>query len=451
MKTRILMVMVFSCLFAGNSFGADDWYVIKDSGGTTDQSIMYDDGDQVCVDYNITTPGQACPASDLVKFAINGYFSSTGFSAYLDENATYSSVYGGTDSSCSQQPYPSDCNAVTVAGGRSNRAADYSFVGGGYSNHCDPVYGVVGGGSSNHINGRADYSAIVGGYANTIGYEQNFGLENRFSIIGGGYGNSINSDNTYSSDYSVIAGGKDNLIDGTSPYSVVSGGRYNVAAEDYASVGGGYHNIASDNYATVCGGYSNVASGIGSTAWGYNNDATGDYSTVGGAACNATGTGSTAIGYYTTASGAYSIALGLNAYATHAGSVVISSGTGGACNSGDSEELRVCMDNAVFTGDIWADDYHEFSPYPPDLETAYDAVFSMQSLPDGEYDPDDTSKQLDHEKLHPFIYRENEDGRAAASIGAIISAQNEVIKDLAARNILLEARIAQIERVLGVQ
>jgi len=75
----------------------------------------------------------------------------------------------------------------------------------------------------------------------------------------------------------------------------------------------------------------------------------------------------------------------------------------------------------------------------------------MQRLPDGEYDPNDVHKQLDHSWLADSIARETPDGKPAYSLGAVTGAQNEVIKNLIARNILLEARIAKIESLLVVK
>ncbi len=81
--------------------------------------------------------------------------------------------------------------------------------------------------------------------------------------------------------------------------------------------------------------------------------------------------------------------------------------------------------------------FDDRTPYPRNLQTAYDAVFSMKRLPDGDYRPDDKEHQLDHAGLHEFI-RSGENKR---DLSATVSAQNEVIKDLV-------TRIEQLERQL---
>ncbi|MBD3375755.1 hypothetical protein GF406_12025 [candidate division KSB1 bacterium] len=81
--------------------------------------------------------------------------------------------------------------------------------------------------------------------------------------------------------------------------------------------------------------------------------------------------------------------------------------------------------------------FDDRTPYPENLQTAYDAIFSMNRLPDGAYRSDDKEHQLDHAGLHPFV-RSGENKR---DLSATVSAQNEVIKDLV-------TRIEQLERQL---
>jgi hypothetical protein len=102
-------------------------------------------------------------------------------------------------------------------------------------------------------------------------------------------------------------------------------------------------------------------------------------------------------------------------------------------------------------GNMYADDFIPNCPYPGSLDEAYTAVLSMQRLPDGEYDPNDVHKQLDHSWLADSIARETPSGKPGYSLGAVTGAQNEVIKDLIARNIQLEARLAKIEADLGIR
>lgn len=302
----------------------------------------------------------------------------------------------------------------TISGGYSNSIgyssshdsqAEYSTIGGGYDNSIAP-----------YIDDNCEYSTISGGRHNNIQRDC------QYCSIGGGYYNAIGPNSGNSSDYSVIVGGRQNIISGTSPYAVISGGIWNEATNDYA---------------VVCGGYNNESGYAASVGGGMSNTASGSYSTVPG-------------GIQNTASGSYSLAAGWSAVADDNYSFVWSDGNQ-TCYSDSSRQYKVCALESRFTGTVLAADFDYLSPYPENVETAYEAVMSMQRLPDGEYDPEDTSRQLDHESLHPFIRRVAADGQPAASIGSIIGAQNEVIKDLIARNNMLEARVARLEAVLGIK
>jgi hypothetical protein len=102
--------------------------------------------------------------------------------------------------------------------------------------------------------------------------------------------------------------------------------------------------------------------------------------------------------------------------------------------------------NLYARGDVSGESITDRTPYPQDLQSAYDAVFSMHRLPEGEYQPDNKAHQLDHAKLHPFI-RSADDHR---DLSATVSSQNEVIKDLVAKNETLLNRIERLERLLNI-
>lgn len=97
-------------------------------------------------------------------------------------------------------------------------------------------------------------------------------------------------------EYSVIAGGSDNLALAT--HTTVSGGQLNLAAVAYATVGGGRENRAQYLYTTIAGGYGNVADGRDSSiAGGSRNSASGDHAAIGGGIRNhASGSDSTISG-----------------------------------------------------------------------------------------------------------------------------------------------------------
>ncbi|MFC1617010.1 hypothetical protein ACFL2K_02205, partial [Candidatus Margulisiibacteriota bacterium] len=107
-------------------------------------------------------------------------------------------------------------------------------------------------------------------------------------------------------------------------------------------------------------------------------------------------------------------------------------------------------------GNLWianncsALSFTDRTPYPKDLATAYEAVFSMERLPDGEYQEDNKEHQLDHSKLSPFIKVISENGESSRDLSAVVSAQNEVIKDLVRQNktqkILIEKQSKRIDK-----
>jgi hypothetical protein len=128
-----------------------------------------------------------------------------------------------------------------------------------------------------------------------------------------------------------------------------------------------------------------------------------------------------------------------------------------------------------FTGNVWvtgtisAETVVDRTPYPKDIATAYQAVMSMERLPDGQYEEQNKQHQLDHSRLDDFI--RSKDGNR--DLSATVSCLNEVVKDLVQRlekkeesirklektythieqlqkqNELLEAKLVKLEAVLG--
>jgi hypothetical protein len=124
-----------------------------------------------------------------------------------------------------------------------------------------------------------------------------------------GKGN-IGLNNSNSGLYAFVAGYNDTA---SGDYSTVSGGLSNDATGSLATVGGGVSNIASGFRATVGGGDRNIASGDAATMdGGYLNTAGGDYATVGG------GSDNTCSGNYAAVSGGYINTASAN-YATVGG------------------------------------------------------------------------------------------------------------------------------------
>ncbi|MCK5788200.1 MAG: hypothetical protein KAH32_04350, partial [Chlamydiia bacterium] len=90
--------------------------------------------------------------------------------------------------------------------------------------------------------------------------------------------------------------------------------------------------------------------------------------------------------------------------------------------------------NQYNTGSISVTSITDRTPYPKDLDTAYDAIQSMVRLPNGEYKEDDTNSQLDHSKLHKYL----KVGTDERNLSSTVSAHNEVVKDLIKRINILE-------------
>jgi hypothetical protein len=190
-----------------------------------------------------------------------------------------------------------------------------SFIGGGgalyypalfpyyvaYTNSISSDFGVVGGGLNNVIQTRAGASVIGGGEDNVVSAEASD------ASIGGGWGNSILE---YSGS-SVVAGGQQNVISTNQLLSCIVGGFHNQA-------GGGarqyFVSMSRDQGNAIGGGGGNyITEGVlgGTIAGGANN-------TVGTNALYATIPG----GMGNLAAGAYSLAGGRHAQALHDGTFV---------------------------------------------------------------------------------------------------------------------------------
>ncbi len=205
--------------------------------------------------------------------------------------------------------------ASTIAGGYEQVASGGSaFIGGGNYNQATADGATISGGTFHQASGM--WSTIAGG--------QNNRARGLRSTVGGGGGITADSNSTIG-DYSVIAGGRRNRANGLSStiaggysniadgiYSSIGGGRSNSTFLDDATVGGGNHNVAGDYYATVSGGGYNFAYGQFSVIAGgggddstESNNATGNYSVIGGGYNNNAHGDASCIagGYYHTASG----------------------------------------------------------------------------------------------------------------------------------------------------
>jgi len=150
------------------------------------------------------------------------------------------------------EPDPRGMNAANVVGGHpensiTNGIGGSVIVGGGFPGGPNRVednsHGVfIGAGSLNVVRPNSSDAVIAGGFGN--------GASGYATVVGGGQGNSIQSDATHSvlgggylndigtnSAYSAIGGGRDNNIAANSPYATISGGRNNTATSHAFAAG----------------------------------------------------------------------------------------------------------------------------------------------------------------------------------------------------------------------
>ena len=370
--------------------------------GSTRTVLLNSNGDSY---FNGGDVGIGTPSPEFT-LDVSGTFRATGLS--VDSSSPPNIIGGYSDNTVSGDPSPI---GVVIAGGglsgtnKNEAHAYFVVIGGGYNNESSASASIISGGADNTINSGSDYSVIGGGISNTIA-------------------------STYG-DWAVIAGGKSN-----------SAGNY------YATVSGGYSNNGDGEYCSIGGGYSHVATGDSSTiAGGYDNSITGDFSTISGGESNEiTGEHSTIAGGNN--NGAYCddcFVAGSNASSSYAGSFVWCDHDS-TCAATAYDQFMVHADGgAWFSHNVSALSFTDRTPYPDSLETAYAAVLSMRRLPDGQYDPNDESMQLDHTSLTNFVLSSvDEEGGIGRNLSATVSAQNEVIKDLI-------VRIAQLEQLCSTR
>lgn len=180
-------------------------------------------------------------------------------------SGTYSFVGGGVNNRAQGQ------YAVALGGINSISSGQYSFVGAGYANTATAAVSFVGGGSQNIVKSLASsilggyncrvssvYSSICGGNSNNInGLDDSGGTNSQDSFIGGGTGNHINLYGNYNGSlYSVIVGGRNNTVDGSS--SFIGCGFQNSINKDVVDV---YSSIINGSSNSVTGIYSSIING----------------------------------------------------------------------------------------------------------------------------------------------------------------------------------------------
>jgi len=215
-------------------------------------------------------------------------------------NATFATIAGGAANTISGDQV---FHSVISGGSYNSIIGDFAYrsvIGGGTLNTIQGGYlSIIGGGDGNLISSNNYTATIVGGSANNIqynswaafigaGYNNVVQTGSGYSSIPGGYGNTVHSNAGFSvigggefhsilpqADYSSIAGGYNNSIQGDARYTTINGYPY------AAVIGGGYFNNIRTNsdWATIGGGIFNTlqAHNSGSTiGGGYDNIIQGD-------------------------------------------------------------------------------------------------------------------------------------------------------------------------------
>ena len=245
---------------------------------------------------------------------------------------------------------------------------------------------------------------------------------------------------------------------GVSGTSSVSGGSgvYGISTH-YSSGNGvyGLHSI-SDNYGYLGGismgvyGKHNTSENyglLGSALYGAfaKHGSTGNYGFLGSSSYGVKGYGSSGnIGVYGESVGSY----GVSGYSGNSYGVAGHSNSSNGVYGSSVTGYAGYFDGHVYVKyDVSAQSFTDRTPYPKDLQTAYNAIMSMERLPDGHYNEDDKENQLDHSKLSSFI--RSSDGNR--DLSATVSCLNEVVKDLVrkveAQQHLIETQNGQIQKL----
>jgi hypothetical protein len=190
---------------------------------------------------------------------------------------------------------PNPNGAALIVGATNNSAfADGATIAGGFGNsiQSNASYSIIGGGYYNLIQSSnaataPKYDFIGGGALNTIEPYTWYGS------IPGGYGNRIQ----YYGLYASIAGGFWNLVGTNAQGAAIGGGRSNAIAGYalYATIPGGVSNTVSASYGAIGGGwYNTIEPGgyYGAIAGGVSNriQYMGDYTVIAGGLNNLVGT-----------------------------------------------------------------------------------------------------------------------------------------------------------------
>ena len=196
--------------------------------------------------------------------------SATTYATHAEGDSTIASGLGshaeGGASTASGVYSHAEGEQTTAAGNRSH-SEGYSTIANGQFSHAEGQESTVDGIAS-HVGGylnnnHSNYSFIGGGSGNTIYINSTFS-----SIVGGADNQIQNAPSISDSKYSFIGGGNGNIISSHNQYSSILGGKNNIISTSGSPAGGSYSNII--------GGHDNILFGsgngdiIGSTIIGSN-------------------------------------------------------------------------------------------------------------------------------------------------------------------------------------
>lgn len=190
-------------------------------------------------------------------------------SGYNNDAATPFSFIGGGSSNTVTSTIG---HSHVIAGGNDNHiTGDYtSVIGGGYLNtitndnstiagggdcHITNSYGAIGGGFQSNISGA--FSVVGGGENNTAGASANTTVSGGGHNVASGAGGTVSGgiSNTASGTDSTVTGGFTNSAQGS--YSVV-GGRNQIAFNDYGALLSGRDGLNSGEYSIIAGGTQQI-------------------------------------------------------------------------------------------------------------------------------------------------------------------------------------------------
>ena len=343
-----------ACVIGGCCNTANATYSVVVSGKdnttinyTCNNAVIAGCGNKVGGDYALGAAGACNTVGGYYSAIISGQCNSTGAcynlvaSGYCNfASADYSGIFGGR--------YNQTLGNYSVVVGGSNNSACYtnSSVFGGSSNNAYGYGSTVLGGSES--NAYASSSIAIGGgitglsscsdtargsiaigkcATTTNNFEVAIGSACAPVTLGGNMTvtgtNTVTDGTTTKSWTELLSGGSPCFADGvvlagfdntaSGCYSSVSGGNCNIASGCYSIVAGGCCNTASCYSSSVTGGYHNQASGqYSSVSGGRDQKATGDYSSISGGDSNTASCNSSSVsgGFYNTASGSWSSVTG---------------------------------------------------------------------------------------------------------------------------------------------